>query len=461
MTDEERNENTSPKKEPETEPAQEPVAEPEAEPVTGPVPEPAQEPAQKPAEEDTARFVYHWKENETAKKAPRSAKGAIAFGAVMLSAFLIALTALIAVLIFLPGNGESDKIVYVHDRDDTNATLTVQETADLCNPFTVAIQTRTSLNTGAIGTGVIMTEDGYIITNYHVVKNAMTVTVYTFDGKTYGGRTVGYDESRDIAIVKISPLAGEKFPVAKTADYESVLTGDRVVAIGTPSSLECAWTVTVGHVSYAKRTLKMTDGTTHQVIQFDAAVNPGNSGGPLINDKGEVIGIVQLKIDQNDGIGFAIPVSTIESLFEKLTSDDMSRPYLGITITNVSEGTELYFVDNTAMAVTTEAPGKKYYYDDGNRVYLPEDATTVIIEKTGLYVRDVNKESGCYGIVLRGDIITAFDGQTLTYDAENGLLPDITVFDILKTKKAGDKVKLTVYRDGETVDLTVTLSAKK
>ena len=112
MTDEERNENTSPKKEPVTEPAQAPVTEPEAEPVT----EPAQEPAQKPAEEDTARFVYHWKENETAKKAPRSAKGAIAFGAVMLSAFLIALTALIAVLIFLPGNGESDKIVGSGDR---------------------------------------------------------------------------------------------------------------------------------------------------------------------------------------------------------------------------------------------------------------------------------------------------------------------------------------------------------
>ena len=139
----------------------------------------------------------------------------------------------------------------------------------------------------------------------------------------------------------------------------------------------------------------------------------------------------------------------------------MSRPYLGITITNVSEGTELYFVENTAMAVTTEAPGKKYYYYDGHRVYLPEDATTVIIEKTGLYVKDVNKDSGCYEIVLRGDIITAFDGQTLVYDAENGLLPDITVFDILKTKKAGDKVKLTVYRNGETVDLTVTLSAKK
>lgn len=469
MIDEERNDNIQPGSEPANEPAHAPESEPSTEPVAEPVAEPVSEPASEPTpspahavapakENESARFVYHWKGGEGKKESTRTAKGAMTFGIVMLSAFLIALAALIGVLAFLPGNGS--KVVYVHDRDETNATLTVQETADLCNPFTVAIQTRTALTTGSIGTGVIMTEDGYIITNYHVVKDAMTITVYTFDGNTYGGRTVGYDEGRDIAVVKITPTGNEKFPVAKTADYDSVLTGDRVVAIGTPSSLECAWTLTVGNVSYAKRTLKMSDGTQHQVIQFDAAVNPGNSGGPLINDKGEVIGIVQLKIDQNDGIGFAIPVSTITDLFEQLKADDKTRPYLGITIVNVQKDTELYFIGNSAAVVTTEAPGKKFYYNEGKKVYLSDTAETVTASATGLYVREISDGSGCKGVLLPGDIITVFDGQTLVYDPANGTLPDLTVFEMLNSKKAGDKVTMTIDRNGTSVDVTVTLAAK-
>lgn len=458
MIDKERNENIRPENEEPGGQTDNSVPSPEAE-IKPEVEAKPEAEAKAKGENDNARFVYHWKAGEKVKDpSPRMAKGAIAFGAVMLAAFLIALAALFAALFFLPGSG--DKIVYVRDRDDANATLTVQETADLCNPFTVAIQTRTALSSGSIGTGVIMTEDGYIVTNYHVVKDALTVTVYTFDGKTYGGRTVGYDESRDIAIVKITPGGGEKFPTAKTASYDSVLTGDRVVAIGTPSSLECAWTLTVGHVSYAKRTLRLSDGTQHQVIQFDAAVNPGNSGGPLINDKGEVIGIVQLKIDQNDGIGFAIPVSTIESLFEQLKANDKASPALGITIINVESGTELYFTDNSAAAVSTDTSGRKFYYSEGSAVYLPEGAETVVAGATGLYVREISDGSGCKGVLLPGDIITAFDGTVLKYDPNGGELPDLTVFELLKTKKAGDKVRLTVNRDGASVDLTVTLGSK-
>lgn len=463
MIDEGINENIRPENTPEPEQTAEPAPEQTPEQALTPeqtdeqTPEPVTCPS--PAKEtESPRFVYHWKIGESKKESSRTAKGAITFGIVMLTAFLIALTALIAVLALLPGTGS--KIVYVRDRDEANATLTVQETADLCNPFTVAIQTRTALAAGSIGTGVIMTEDGYIITNYHVVKDAITVTVYTFDGNTYGGRTVGYDEARDIAVVKINPNDGEKLPTAKTADYDSVLTGDRVVAIGTPSSLECAWTLTVGNVSYAKRTLKMSNGTKHQVIQFDAAVNPGNSGGPLINDKGEVIGIVQLKIDQNDGIGFAIPVSTITALFEQLKTDDKTRPYLGITIINVREGTELYFTGNSAAAVTTETSGKKFYYNEGKKVYLPETAETVTASSTGLYVKDINDGSGCKGKLFPGDIITVFDGQTLVYDPASGTLPDLTVFEMLSSKKAGDKVSVTVDRNGTSVNVTVTLAAK-
>lgn len=462
MIDEEKNENIRPENEAAEEQVNEsaPSSEPEEKNEGETSPEVAEKPeAKAKSEKDNARFVYHWKAGDKESgSATRTAKGAIAFGAVMLAAFLIALVALFAALFFLPGSG--DRIVYVRDRDDENATLTVQETADLCNPFTVAIQTRTAVAAGSIGTGVIMTEDGYIVTNYHVVKNALTVTVYTFDGNTYGGRTVGYDEARDIAVIKITPNGGEKFPVAKTASYDSVLTGDRVVAIGTPSSLECAWTLTVGHVSYAKRTLKLNDGTEHQVIQFDAAVNPGNSGGPLINDKGEVIGIVQLKIDQNDGIGFAIPVSTIEGLFEQLTANDKASPALGITIINVEKGTELYFTDNSAASVSADFSGKKFYYSEGSMVYLPAGAETVVMGETGLYVREISEGSGCKGVLFPGDIITSFDGTALKYDPDNGLLPDLAVFESLKTKKAGDRVNLTVYRDGASVDVTVTLGSK-
>ncbi len=272
---------------------------------------------------DEPRFVYHWRADDRNGGTGQNRSGTITFVIVTLTAFALSLATLLIVLFALPQSGDegSDKHIYVHDRDDDAVTLTVQEIADACNPYTVAIASRSAgaqSAKGKVGTGVIVSEDGYVITNYHVVEDASSVTVYTYGGGTFSADVAGYDEVRDVAVLKLRNLGGDGLTAAVIADGRNVMTGDKVVAIGTPESLNYAWSVTVGYVSCNERNVTSDDGSRQTLIQFDAAVNPGNSGGPLINDRGEVIGIVQLKLDDSDGIGFAIPIGTVMEVYESI-----------------------------------------------------------------------------------------------------------------------------------------------
>lgn len=180
------------------------------------------------------------------------------------------------------------------------------------------------------GSGVIFTPDGYILTNSHVVDKARQVVVTLADGHDLQGTVVGQDPDTDVAVVRISAPNGEKLPAAKLGDSDRLQVGQLVVAIGSPVGLQS--TVTVGIVSALHRTLPGYGGQMiEDIIQTDAAVNPGNSGGPLVNSKGEVIGINVAIVQQAQGLSFAIPMNTVNWVASRLMKDGVvRRPVLGI-----------------------------------------------------------------------------------------------------------------------------------
>ena len=277
---------------------------------------------------DTEELVTETVEKSEPKK---KKSGILAFAVTMASAFGGALLSLALVLILLPGSPATD-----HAYE-----LTVTEIAELCNPTTVSIQVKNTKGTISFGSGFIVNDEGHIITNHHVVENAVAVSdaivvhvLYSEQEiRSYTATLIGSRSSLDIAVLKID--ADESLPTAFIGDSLDVETGERIVAIGTPDSIKYAWTLTVGHVSHANRVL---DGKGY--IQFDAPVNPGNSGGPLINAYGEVVGVVTLKVaetvrsevyDNNgkvigytetvvwsDGGGLAIPINEVMEAYESI-----------------------------------------------------------------------------------------------------------------------------------------------
>ena len=447
-------------------------------------------PVESEAEAPAAQYVYHWDGDESVSEQKKSKKnnGILTFGIIMAIAFGIALTALFAVIIFLPSTNGGSETVYP-----------IEQLVESCAPFTVAIETTNYTTNGiasaSVGSGFILTENGYIITNHHVVDNARIITVHIYNGKEYSGKVVGSDESLDLAVIRIHPQGDEKFPAAPIADSDSVKTGEKVIAIGTPQSLELSWTVTVGYVSCAERIMTMSDGTRQSRIQFDAAVNPGNSGGPLINGNGEVIGIVQMRIndtsrtevyDENgnvigytnlsfplSGIGLAIPISKVIETYERFKDDDMAEPMLGIVGVGVQEGVEYFSMGNSFYAVV-ESEGKKYIYNN----YLPVELTDEQLSKgklvksdvQGFMISEINKDSGAYGILKENDVITKFGGIDVGYfDLDNNgstsgeadTDPYDVISDVLASKKAGDKVEVVYYRDGQYHTVQIVLVPKK
>lgn len=180
------------------------------------------------------------------------------------------------------------------------------------------------------GSGIIFAPDGYILTNSHVVDGARQVIVTLADGHDIPGEVIGQDPDTDVAVVRVSPPNGSKLPAARLGDSDKLLVGQLVVAIGSPVGLQS--TVTVGIVSALHRTLPGYGGQMiEDIIQTDAAVNPGNSGGPLVNSQGDVIGINVAVVQQAQGLSFAIPINTVNWVASRLMKDGVvRRPVLGI-----------------------------------------------------------------------------------------------------------------------------------
>lgn len=268
------------------------------------------------------------------------------------------------------------------------------------------------------GSGIILSADGYIVTNNHVVEGADSITVMLNTGAEYEARIIGLDEQTDLGVIKIEPK--EELTVATLGDSTDIEVGERVVAIGNPMGLEFFGSVTQGIVSAVNRTVSI-DNRTMNLIQTDAAINTGNSGGALINAQGEVIGINSVKVTSSgvEGMGFAIPISEANPIIADLLEYGYvkGRPIIGISTRDVSE----------YMAQAYSWP-------------------------QGVQIMAVSSEAARNAGLQQGDIIISVDGQKITTGEELNKIKD--------THAPGDVLKFEVYKynTGQTTTLEVTLS---
>ena len=295
----------------------------------------------------------------------------------------------------------------VSDHNSQNSGLSLQEIYEKAIHSVVSISC-TYQNGASSGTGVVLTADGYIVTNCHVVENAQTISVLLTDGRTIDAALVGMDAVSDLAVLSVS---ADGLVPAELGDSSALRVGDTVVAIGDPLGVELRGTMTDGIVSAINRDINI-DGRTMNLIQTNAALNSGNSGGPLLNCYGQVIGINTMKMGDSmsvagvEGLGFAIPSTTVKDVVNQLISQGFvsGRPALGITGESIS-------------------PLYQFYYG------LPQ----------GLYITAVEEGSAAAaaGIAAR-DILLAID-STRIIDNE-GLTA------ALYSYEPGDTVQITVYR---------------
>ncbi len=229
-----------------------------------------------------------------------------------------------------------------------------------------------------IGSGFIINEEGYILTNYHVVKGAQEISVTLSNDVTTTAQIVNYDENQDVAMIKITDESVKIPATVELGDSDSLQPGEEVIAIGTPLSTELSSTVTKGIISATSRSVAVESGVTMNLIQTDAAINAGNSGGPLVNTKGEVVGINSSKISGEavEGIGFSIPINDIKDKIESLSKPILN---LGISVRTIDEALSkqlnmeqgLYVVEVTEFSSAEKAglkAGDIIVKADGNRI---------------------------------------------------------------------------------------------
>ena len=256
---------------------------------------------------------------------------------------------------------------------DTSREMTPAEVYAQNVNSTVGITTSVTTNfwgyqtTAAVsGSGFILTEDGYILTNFHVIEDSNSITVTAYDGTTYDATVVGYDESNDIAVLKVE---AEGLTPVVLGDSDDLNVGDTVVAIGNPLG-ELTFSLTSGVVSALDREVTMSSGVTMDLIQTDCAINSGNSGGALFNLYGEVIGITNAKYSGSgssgqasiDNIGFAIPINSVRNIVESIIENGyIVKPYIGVSVTDVSAETQSYGLPQGAAVkeVTEGSPAEQ------------------------------------------------------------------------------------------------------
>lgn len=304
--------------------------------------------------------------------------------------------------------------------------LPVEEIAKKVGPSIVGISCQSVINTyfgkqtsESGGSGIIISAEGHIVTNYHVIEGSTSIKVKLTSGNEYDASVVGGDEKTDIAVIKIT--AAETLHVATIGDSDDVEVGELAVAIGNPLASELFGTVTAGVISGVNRT--MTVGQREMnLIQTDAAISPGNSGGALINKYGEVIGINSVKLvdDAAEGLGFAIPMNEAVPIVSDLTKYGYvkGRPMIGVSVREITA--ELAYYNNLPV-------------------------------QSGLYIMSVTEGSGAYKAGLtRGDIIIKFDSSPVTTATQMNKIRD--------KHKAGDKVSVMIIRNGVQKNVNVTLT---
>ena len=366
-------------------------------------------------------YLYRWNYGdqcayENGQRKAKKRSGVAVYAIVMTAVFAACLALLIGVLVWYQVGGGKD--------------MTVAEVSESVSPSTVLIYASNTSSYG-YGTGFFIRSDGYIATNYHVVEGKTNIQITLYSGQIAEAELIDYSAVDDLAVLKIS---GTGYPAVTVGDSDALRVGEVAIAIGNPSGADASWTTTQGIISALEREVTVTgNGTIEEMamIQTDAPVNPGHSGGPLCNAKGEVIGIVTRKLSDYEGIGFTIPINGAMEILNEIVETGSSagvnssiskvRPTIGVGVSDIEKG-------------------DPYYDSKGN---------TYTAGRTGVFVSTVEAQGAAYGILYSGDIIIAMDGETVTNQAD--------LREMLYQHEVGDKVSITVWRDGEEVTVTVTL----
>ena len=377
---------------------------------------------------------YHNKNKRSRKPMSPKQKGAIKIVALCL---VCALLGGLAQPIYSSLSGGNETTIYTGDRTptqvdtasvDTSKELTTAEIyakyVNSCVGITVDIVSTNvfgqTVTGAAAGSGFVITEDGYILTNYHVIDGANSIKVTFDNGKEYTATYVGGEEKNDIAVIKVDATGLTPVVIGKSSD---MLVGEQVTTIGNPLG-ELTFSESTGIISALDRSITMSDGRQMNMIQTDCAINSGNSGGPLFNSHGEVIGIVSAKYSSGsnsssasvEGLGFAIPMDDVANMVSDLVKNGYvtGKPIMGISVADVDESVTSYGVPQGAII----------------RVVTPD----LCGAKAGLQA---------------GDIVTKIDNTDVTSAS------DLT--SAIGNYKPGDKVTLTIFRSGETKTVEVTL----
>ncbi|MBO4461044.1 MAG: trypsin-like peptidase domain-containing protein [Clostridiales bacterium] len=320
--------------------------------------------------------------------------------------------------------GERDAKALTMSKVNTGKEMTASEVYAANVNSTVGITTSIETNyfgyrtmAAAAGSGFILSDNGYIVTNYHVVADANEIKVTTYDNKEYSAELIGYDEDMDLAVLKIE---AEGLTPVVLGDSDLMNVGDNVIAIGNPLG-ELTFSLTQGAISALNRSITI-ENTAMNLIQTDCAINSGNSGGALFNSYGEVIGITNAKYSGDatsasiDNIGFAIPINSVRDIINSIIDKGyVEKTYIGVQVydlegfRNIMEGAVVYGVEEGSPA-----------------------------DKAGL---------------KQNDVITAVNGKQISGQSE--------LRSILSSGKEGDVVTLSVYRQGEVIEVEVTLAMRK
>ncbi|MBE6693455.1 MAG: serine protease [Ruminococcaceae bacterium] len=321
----------------------------------------------------------------------------------------------------------------------------------------VVVITTTTIDAKGTATGIVLTDDGYILTNHHAIDGALSITVTFADGISTSATLRGSSEADDLAVIKVER---EGLIPAEFASTSTCYVGQEIYVIGTPVSTDYRWTTTQGIISYVDREIKIyNDSGTLQkklkLLQTDAMLNPGNSGGPMLNTDGQVLGIINMKLAGDvEGIGFAIPsdgaIEIANAIMKDGNADSVNssisskRPILGIVGVYIQEG--LYYVN-------VEQNGQSYI-----RVASAEEKRTmkdklIYSEYSGLYVNSVTQNTGAYGKLQRGDVIVEVEGEEVTSRSQfSSVLDDMSV---------GDTVEIKFRRDGALCSVDIELTAEE
>ncbi len=316
-------------------------------------------------------------------------------------------------------------------RENSVIEMVEVETGELMTPAevyaanvnsTVGITTSITTNfwgyqstSAASGSGFIISDDGYILTNLHVIEDSSSISVSMYNGESYDATLVGYDESNDIAVLKIE---AEGLAPVILGDSDNLNVGDSVIAIGNPLG-ELTFTLTSGAISAKDREVTLSGNVTMNLLQTDCAINSGNSGGALFNLYGEVIGVTNAKYSSSssssasiDNIGFAIPINSIMNIVESIIEKGyISKPYVGISVLDVSAETQQYGIPAGAaiQSVAENSPAAQ----------------------AGLQ---------------RGDVITAVDGKAMT---------STELVSYIGGASVGQQMVFSIYRQGQSLEITV------